>query len=269
VLSRRQFSIATGASLFSAQSFGASSSRRLALLFASPWEESPLHAGDLALMQEGLRGRGLGDGEIESAMATFDRDGLLKLIERVSERIAAWSSGELLIYYDGKGMYASQTDTRAEPGLQLNSHRDQTSSFILWREMFDALKAPTRVRVTLLPDCCHTNLLVGRLPSNVTAIIMKSEPQDTLNCRTGTAFFQESSGRIRRSVITNYAARTMKTVRTVGEWLKAIDVTADRDVSSGRLESFRRVRLMVEGEATARLVGQATPSRSPPKPGTP
>jgi len=267
VLSRRQFSIATGGSLISARSLAAGS-HRLALLFASPWEKSPLHEGDLALMQGGLRGRGLGDGEIESAMATFDRDGLLTLIKRVRDRIAAWSSGDLLIYYDGKGMYVSQTDARAEPGLQLNSNRGQANSFILWREMFAALEAPPGVRVTLLPDCCHTNLLVGRLPSNVTAIIMKSDPQDTLNCRTGTAFFQESSGRIRRSVITNYAARTMRSVRTVGEWLNAIDASADSDVSSGRVESFRRVRLMVEGESTARLVGQAAPSISPSKPKT-
>ena len=41
---------------------------------------------------------------------------------------------------------------------------------------------------------------------------------------------------------------------TVGGWLAAQDRMAARDVSQGRLEAFRRVSLMVEGEPSLRIL---------------
>jgi hypothetical protein len=123
---------------------------------------------------------------------------------------------------------------------------------MLWRELLVALQVPPAVRVLILPDCCHTNLLAGRLPANVTALIMKSTPQGALECRTGTALFEGA----RSGVISHYAGRTMAGSRTAQDWLAAIHEAAEQDITAGRLPAGKRLRLMVEGSLSAGVIGQ-------------
>ena len=56
-------------------------------------------------------------------------------------------------------------------------------------------------------------------------------------------------------MISYYAARTIGAVETVGDWLAALDRAAQKDVLDGKLEKFRRVSLMIEGDRAAKLLG--------------
>ena len=230
--------------------------RRLALLLGAPWRGETWLENGVVKMQQALHARGFAAAEIMASAEPTDRQRLLRRLEEVKKRIAPWRQGEIFLYYDGHGMYAREAAAVPEPGLQLTGDRDAPGSALLWRELWDALRAPPGVRVLAVPDCCHTNLLAGRLPRNVTAVIMKSEPQDTLVCRTGGAFFGEGTARRRYGVITYYAGSTVAGARTAGDWLAAMDAAAERDMTSGKLARSRRVPLMVEGDAAAPLPGQ-------------
>jgi hypothetical protein len=255
MLNRRSCMVALAHGLMPRASLAATP-RRLALLLAVPWEGESYLADDLAMMQAGLRTRGLSATDVIPVLAPLDRPGLARHAEEVGKRIAAWESGDLFIYYNGHGMYGQPVNGVPEPGLQLNSQRERTDSALLWRELFAMLRIPRRVRVLVLPDCCHTNLLAGRLPPNVTALIMKSDPQTSLNCRTGTALLGETKKRVRHGVISYYAARTIGAVEAVEDWLPALDRAAETDILDGKLEKFRRVSLMIEGDKSAKLLGQ-------------
>jgi hypothetical protein len=246
------------ACLFSAGAFLgrralAAAPRRMALLLAAPWPGENFLEGDLTLVQQGVKARGLTSSEVIAAVEPLDRDRLLKHLAEVRRRIAGWTSGDLFLYYNGHGMYGPARTGWPEPGLQLDRDREQTSSFLLWRELFASLAAPPGVRVLVLPDCCHTNLLAGRLPANATALIMKSQPQGALTCRTGTALLGDGAARVRHGVVSYYAASTLAAAGTVQDWLAAQDRLAAQDISQRRLESFRRVSLMVEGDPSRRL----------------
>jgi hypothetical protein len=253
MLNRRACLVGVGQALLARRAL-ASAPRRLALLLAAPWQGESFLGDDMALMQDGLRGRGLSAAEVIAVLEPLDRAAVTKRLEEVRRRIAAWRDGELFLYYNGHGMYGPARAGRPEPGLQLDRNREQPGSFLLWRELFELVKAPPGVRLLVLPDCCHTNLLAGRLPANVTALIMKSDPQDALTCRTGTSLFGEAPRRTRHGVISYYAGSTLAAADTVGSWHLAQDQMAARDMSRGQLESFRRVSLMVEGDPSLRVL---------------
>ena len=252
MLTRRACVIGVGPALLARRALAGP--RRLALLLAAPWEGEAFLGDDMTLMQRGLSARGLRADEVIAVLEPLDRAAVVKRLEEVRRRIAGWSGGDLFLYYDGHGMYGPAAGGGPEPGLQLNRRREQASSFLLWRELFDLVKAPPGVRVLVLPDCCHTNLLFGRLPAIVTALIMKSDPQGALTCRTGTSLFGEAPRRTRHGVVSYYAGSTVPAADTVGGWLAAQDRMAARDVSQGRLEAFRRVSLMVEGDPSLRIL---------------
>jgi hypothetical protein len=238
---------------------GAGGARRLAVLIVARWPgESHLDL-DLALIKEGLRARGVGAAEVISVREPLDRPKLLELLEGVHRRIAGWPDGELFLYYDGHGTYRPAGGAVPEPALQLNRDRDSPTSALLWRELFATLQLPPNVRMVVLADCCHTNLLAGRLPANVTALIMRSAPQSSLVCRTGSALFGAEPQRTRYSVISYYAGATLVESESAGGWLAAIDAAAQRDVAAGALEERRRVTLMVEGHPSTPVIGQPVP----------
>jgi hypothetical protein len=212
----------------------------------------------MAIMQEALRARGLSAAEMVSVPGPLDRGRLMKQLEEVRGRIAGWEGGDLFLYYNGHGMYGPEVAGMREAGLQLDRDRDQPGSALLWRELFAAVRAPATVRIIVLPDCCHTNLLAGHLPANVTALIMKSDPQSSLSCRAGTAVLGEPPHHLRHGVISYYAARTIATADSAGAWLSAFDAAAARDVSEGNLQGLRRVSLMIEGDPSVRVLGRPT-----------
>jgi hypothetical protein len=251
MLGRRTF--LAGAGAFVARRALGGPPGRLALLLAAPWPRETFLDGDLALVQQGLKARGLTASEVISVVEPLDRDAVVKRLEEVRRRIAGWRSGDLFLYYNGHGMYRPAGSGWPEPGLQLGPQREAPSSSLLWTDVFHTLAAPPGVRVLVLPDCCHTNLLAGRLPANATALIMKSQPQNALTCRTGTAVLGDGTARARHGVISYYAGSTVAAAGTVESWLSAQDRMAAQDVSQHRLESFRRVNLMVEGDPSLRL----------------
>jgi hypothetical protein len=234
----------------------AASSPRLALLFSAPWKGETWLGNGVSRVSEALRARSFGPADTIASAEPLDRGRLLRRLDEVKRRIANWRQGDLFLHYDGHGMYERGAGPVPEAGLQLTGDRDDPSSRVLWREVWEALQPPPGVRVVALPDCCHTNLLAGRLPRNVSAIIMKSEPQDTLSCRTGGGVFGEGAARKRYGVITYYAATTLAAASTLADWLAAIDAEAERDMAAGRLARPRRVPLMIEGDGAARLPGR-------------
>jgi hypothetical protein len=250
---RREFSIGLGASLLAGPAV-AETARQVALLFAAPWPGEAFLADDMALMQAGLRARGLRSSDVISVPAAVDRPTLMRQLEAVKTRVAGWSTGQVLLYYNGHGMYGPPAGGRPEPGLQLGPNRSEQTSFVLWRELFAALAVPAGVRVLLLPDCCHTNLLSGRMPAGATAFIMKSEPQDALSCRTGTALLGPKRGR--HGVVSYYAGTTVSTSETAGQWLSSMNAAAEADIAAGILQPLRRVPLMVEGDQSLRVPGR-------------
>jgi hypothetical protein len=254
MLSRRAVTLGLGTVMLVGP-VSAASSRRLALLVGAPWKGENFLGNGVAKMQEALITRGFGPSDTIASTESIDRKTLSLRLDEVRRRIASWPDGEVFLYYDGHGMYSRVTRGVPEPGLQLTGDRDSPGSSMLWREVWDAIAAPRVVRVLVLPDCCHTNLLAGRLPQNVTALIMNSEPQDTLTCRTGGAMFGEGTARKRYGVISYYAGSTVGSARTVGDWLARMDAAATKDVGSGTLEPLRRPHLMVEGNAGLRLPG--------------
>ena len=255
MIARREFGIAIGVGLVCRRSWAATP-RRLALLVAAPWEGESYLSDDLRLMEEALIARGLNPPEIISVLAPLDRSALLRHLDAARARMAGWPEGELFVYYNGHGMYGAATSGRPEPGLQLNRNRAESTSFLLWRDFFAALISPDRVRTMLLPDCCHTNLLRGRLPPRTAALIVRSNPQDSLNCRTGTALLGETPSRKRHGVISYYGARTLAQAHTAGEWLSSFNTAADRDVLQGKLHRLKRVDVVIEGDSSVRILGR-------------
>jgi hypothetical protein len=256
MMNRRAFTASLGGIVF-ARTVNAAPSRRLALLFGAPWKGENFLANGVGKMQEALQARGLGAGEMMASHEPLDRERLMRRLVEVRQRISSWRDGNIFLYYDGHGMYSRSgvAGTTPEPGLQLTGDRDDPNSALLWRELWDTLRVPPGVRVLAIPDCCHTNLLARRLPGNVTAVIMKSTPQDTLICRTGGAFFGEGAARKRYGVISYYAGSTVARASTAGDWLAGMDAAAEQDVATGTLEGLRRPQLMVEGDAAATLPG--------------
>ena len=233
----------------------AAPARRLALLVGAPWKGETFLENGVARMQEALIIRGFRRSDTMTSTEATDRKTLSQRLEEIRKRIASWREGEIFLYYDGHGMYSRATRGVPEAGLQLTGDRGDPGSRMLWREVWEAIGVPHGVSVLVLPDCCHTNLLAGRLPPNVTALIMKSEPQDTLTCRTGGAMFGEGTARKRYGVISYYAGGTVASARTVGDWLARMDAAAAKDAASGTLEPSRRPHLMIEGDAESALPG--------------
>jgi hypothetical protein len=268
MLERRAFVAGLGGVAMAGAATGAPYRPRLAVLVGVPWAakgETWLGNG-VAMMREALRARGVGPRETIASTEPLDREGLLRRLADVKRRIASWRDGEVFFYYDGHGMYRRQGSEVPEAGLQLTPDRDSPSSALLWRELWDALGAPPGVRVLTVPDCCHTNLLARRALRNVSALIMKSEPQDTLACRTGGAFFGEGAARLRYGVISYYAGSTLAAANTFADWLGAMDAAAGRDMATGTLEARRRVPLMIEGDASAILPGRPLAMAASPPP---
>jgi hypothetical protein len=253
--SRRAFTVGLGAVML-VRPVRAAPAHRLALLVGAPWKGETFLGNGVGRLREALATRGFGSGEMITSTEAVDRKALSRRLDEVSKRIAPWREGELFLYYDGHGMYSRATRGVPEAGLQLTGDRDDPGSSMLWREVWEAIRAPRGVSVLVLPDCCHTNLLAGRLPPNVTALIMKSEPQDTLTCRTGGAMFGEGAARKRYGVISYYAGGTVASARTVGDWLARMDSAIAKDAASGTLAPLRRPHLMIEGDAGSTLPGR-------------
>ena len=256
MLTRRACAIAIGNAVLLPPALAAPP-RRIALLFAVPWEKESWLGNDLSKVRDGLRTRGLDAAEMISVSEQLDRDAFSNYLAQGRRRIAQWRDGEVFLYYSGHGMYRASAGGLPEPGLQLNRDRDVPSSALLWREVFALLGAPPGVRVLVLPDCCHTNLLAGRMPSNVTALIGKSEPQTALTCRTGSALFGESPARQRYGVISYYAGETIAGASTAQGWLDAIHTAAEKDISQSKLRPGQRLTLMLEGNPAVPLPGRS------------
>lgn len=233
---------------------------RYALLLGAPWKGETWLGNGIGKMQAGLAARGFTADEITASAEPLNRVRLLRHLADLKRRVASWREGTIFLHYDGHGMYRAMGGPVPEPGLQLTGERDDPSSAVLWSEVWRAVAPPTGVRLIAIPDCCHTNLLTGRLPRNVTALILRSEPQNALTCRTGGSYFGEGAGRKRYGVISYYASHTVAQARTVDDWLAAINRAVAGDVAQGALDAVRRPGLLVEGDGSVRLPEQAKES---------
>ena len=89
---------------------------------------------------------------------------------------------------------------------------------------------------------------------------MRPNTQDEwLACRAQAHDFPADPGPERRGIISYYAARTLPAVRTVNDWLHAIQRAAGADLASGTLPFIKQPHLQVLGNPAVLLPGHPAP----------
>ena len=133
------------------------SAHQLALLIGAPWREEAAMHGDVQAFYDALTARGLSSDDLLVLEGRLDRELVLSFLASAKSRVAAWSRGDVFLYYSGHGAYAPMDATDAatvEPALVFGQgDLHDPSRWVLWREVFGALALPVGVRLTLLPDC--------------------------------------------------------------------------------------------------------------------
>jgi hypothetical protein len=71
-----------------------------------------------------------------------------------------------------------------------------------------------------------------------------AEGEDEMVCQTGSAFFDTPEGKIKRGVISFYAAKTLPEAITVESWLRSMREVMTTDVRSGRLRFGRPLQIL-------------------------
>lgn len=112
---------------------------------------------DVQAFYEALTVRGISSEDLLVLEGRLDRELVLGFLASVQSRVSNWDRGDLFLYYSGHGAYAPMGATdaaMADPAFVLGSDDlDDSSRWVFWRELFDALPLPAEVRLALLPDC--------------------------------------------------------------------------------------------------------------------
>jgi hypothetical protein len=124
----------------------------LAVLIGADWAADAASHNDLQAMNKALRGRGFSAEEIVSLNSSLSRAMVVSFLTEVQQRISAWKSGAVFLYYTGHGTYRRLSETEVEPGLWLNRNLPGAEQKLLWREVFETLKLPPAIKLLLLPD---------------------------------------------------------------------------------------------------------------------
>ncbi len=120
---------------------------------------------DIQAMHHALRGRNFAPEQIWTLEGGVGRELVLAFLDAAREHIAAWSAGDVFLYYSGHGAYwpwNAETVEQARPAMKLDPDGSYTprgapvhgaDRWLLWDEAFAALQLPPGVRLTVLPDC--------------------------------------------------------------------------------------------------------------------
>jgi hypothetical protein len=126
---------------------------------------------------------------------------------------------------------------------------------VLWDEVFQALDLPRGVYLTLLADCCLNNLLAGRVPANVTALVQKAAPGAELTCQAKLYAFRINGVAVPRGVISYYAALALEQATTAEDWLRKTLALCHADIQRGELPAQLGLSLTLTGAASQPLAG--------------
>lgn len=97
--------------------------------------------------------------------------------------------------------------------------------------------------------------MAGRVPVNVAAITMRSEPGMELACRGKNFDLPPDPQAEPRGVLSHYASTTLPHAVTVGDWLDRIHAAARADQEAGHLPPLYGLDLQVFSESQVALSG--------------
>jgi hypothetical protein len=217
--------------------------RQLAVVLAG---DCPGAQADAEAVRAALLKRGFSEDEIIYRQGPATSREVRKALLEARRRVAGWSDGEVFFAYSGNAGYVSKPTVRA--GMELAD-----KEVVLWDEVFETLALPGKVHLTLLADCCHTNLLAGKLPANVSALIQGTKWGQSPACIANIHNFGREGT---RGVISYYAARALEQATTMADWLRLTVALCDADVERGVLPERYRLELTVAGDGDRLLAGK-------------
>jgi hypothetical protein len=232
------------------------SQRKLALLITPVKPGEPANVfetamlNDLALVRRALQRRGFQAGEILCLQERVTPQALRAFLAEASKRTASWSDGEVFLFYSGNGHFRHAALGDPRPGLHLSG------GDMLWDEVFSILNLPSGVHLTLLADCCHNNLLAGRVLANVTALIQVTRPGQELVCQALCWRLPANGVTVPHGVISYYAARALELATTVDDWLRLTVALCSADVQGGVLPPTHGLSLTLAGTTGRQLPGR-------------
>src|SRR5262249_20810072 len=155
---------------------------------------------------------------------------LRQAVRPVANDLAA----HVLLYYTGSGM---ERDLR--PGLDLQGRDEgEGPGIVFWDEVFDALYLGPCYQLTVLADCCRSNLLPGYMPFNSSGLVLAARPGQNPNaCEAYCYPFVIEGRRVPRGVISYYATKALIEATTMEEWVHKSQELCDQDVAHGVLPS--------------------------------
>lgn len=128
------------------------SENTLSLLLAAPHPGERAMHNDQVAIAEALLALGYSPEQILMLHGRMDRYLVLAALDNLKRRMAGWESGSFFVHVSGHGYVVDETSD-AQAGLWLAESTDIQDDFhLLWADFFDALRLPTGVRLTLLPD---------------------------------------------------------------------------------------------------------------------
>jgi hypothetical protein len=205
-------------------------SPRLAILVAFPiddWKDAGNN--DVTAMYSALRQRGFDPKEILILNGPATRPLLLEFLREGGKKTATWTKGSVVLYYTGGGSHAKlKSDKKGldRVGWNLYGQPEDSAENPTWREILQALNLSEAIDLTLLPDCCYSNMLVGHLPKNVAGLVLEGDPNDW-KCQAANHAFDIQGKKTTHGVITFFAVQALKDARTVGDLQQRTNVLMD------------------------------------------
>jgi hypothetical protein len=243
----------------SAQPAGEQKANRLAILIAFPdddWKEAG--GNDLAALTAALRQRGFEPKEILTLSGPATRPLVMGFLREAGKQTAGWAKGSVLLYYTGSGAHARRDDNKKgleRIGWHLPGQAEISPENPCWKDVFEALNLPQSVDLTILPDCCYTNMLVGHLPKNVAGMVLEGDPENW-ECRAANFNFEVQGKKTQHGVITYFAAQALKEARTLGDLQRQTNKLIDEATKAGIFgpRSKGPPRMATVGEASRVLI---------------
>lgn len=236
-MTRRNWLLSAGLALAwaaSAKAAPRTTRRRLAVLIAMPDGEA--ERNDQRLITQKLLDCGYRQEDIVTHCGPANREALLRFLASIADRIGSWSSGDVFLHYTGSGWHQG-----AAVGLEMGQQH------VTWNEVFNALHLPSGVHLVVLPDCCYTNLLDGRLPPRLSALVMLAPP-GVATCQAGYYTARTASGSVRYGRITYFAVQAMTEGQTIGDWARRINDHIRTAVNAGQLRPSEAPILVASGD---------------------
>lgn len=98
--------------------------------------------------------------------------------------------------------------------------------------------------------------MAGRVPAHCAAILVVAKAGAELACRAHEMEFGDGADRVRRGIVSYYAAATLARATGLASWLDLMHEASRADAARGALPPFYRPALQIAGDRTLPLVGR-------------